>query len=355
MKTMRAQVLMEPNRMEMHEVPLPEINDNEVLIKVKYCGICGSDWGSYTGKYADEAALLPLTTGHEFWGEIVETGKNVEKVKTGDRVAVDICLTCGTCYYCRRGDALLCEKFAQIGIHTPGAFAEYVKAPWENCYILPESIDDYSAAFIEPLTACLHASKAMDLKIASSIVIIGCGLGIIHGALAKLRGATPVIVVGDNAERLAMAKQMCADYVINLKETPDVVSEVMKLTGGIGADYVLEAVGSSATYEQAFKMLRKGGKLEAFGICADDDYAHIPPVQFVLQEKKVSGSCAGIGNDWGDAIRLLQYNRIDPRPLISMIVPLEEVEIALKELRTNPSLVKVLVSPEIKERIILYK
>jgi threonine dehydrogenase-like Zn-dependent dehydrogenase len=102
-------------------------------------------------------------------------------------------------------------------------------------------------------------------------------------------------------------------------------------------------------------MLRKGGKLEAFGICADDDYARIPPVQFVLQEKKVSGSCAGIGNDWGDAIKLLQYHRIDPRPLISMIVPLEELEIALKELRTNPKLVKVLVSPEIKERIILYK
>lgn len=355
MKTMRAQVLMEPNHLEMHEVEIPQINENEVLVKVKYCGICGSDWGSYTGKYADEVALLPLTTGHEFWGEIVETGSNVTKLKKGDRVAADICLTCGTCYYCRRGDGLLCESFAQIGIHTAGAFAEYVKVPWENCYIIPDSVDDYSAAFIEPLTACLHASKAMELKIASSIVVIGCGLGIIHGALAKLRGAAPVIVVGDNNERLAMAKQMCADYTINIKETPDAVAEVMRITNGIGADYVLEAVGTSATYEQAFRMLRKGGKLEAFGICADDDFASIPPVQFVLQEKRVSGSCAGIGNDWGDAIALLQYGRIDPRPMISMIVPLEELEDALKELRTNPKLVKVLVAPEIKERIILYK
>ncbi|MDR0694206.1 MAG: alcohol dehydrogenase catalytic domain-containing protein [Prevotellaceae bacterium] len=354
MKTMRAQVLMEPHKLELHEVAIPAINENEVLIKVKYCGICGSDWGAYTGKYADEAALLPLTTGHEFWGEIEETGSRVKKFKKGDRVAADICLTCGTCYYCRRGDRLLCETFTQIGIHTAGAFAEYVKVPWENCYILPESVDDYSAAFIEPLTACLHGAKAMELKIASSIVIIGCGLGIIHGALAKLRGAAPVIIVGDNPERLHTAKQMCADYVINIRETPDAVAEVMKLTGGIGADYVLEAVGTSATYEQAFKMLRKGGKLEAFGICADNDYARIPPVQFVLQEKKVSGSCAGIGNDWEDAIRLLQYNRIDPRPLISMIVPLEELEPALKELRTNPKLVKVLVAPGIKERIILY-
>ena len=352
---MRAQILMEPNKMRMHEVPVPEINSNEVLVKVKYCGICGSDWGSYTGKYADEVALLPLTTGHEFWGEIVEIGENVKKIKKGDRVAADICLTCGTCYYCRHGDGLLCENFSQIGIHTPGAFAEYVKVPWENCYIIPDNVDDYSAAFIEPLTACLHASKAMELKMANSIVIIGSGLGIIHGALAKLRGAAPVIVVGDNVERLAMAKQMCADYIININETSDVVAEIMKLTDGIGADYVLEAVGTSATYEQAFKMLRKGGKLEAFGICADDDYASIPPAQFVLQEKKVSGSCAGIGNDWGDAIKLLQYNRINPHPMISMIVPLEETEDAIKELRTNPKLIKVLVSPEIKERILLYK
>jgi threonine dehydrogenase-like Zn-dependent dehydrogenase len=338
--------------MEIHEVAIPKINEDEVLIKVKYCGICGSDWGSYTGKYADEAALLPLTTGHEFWGVITETGDKVKELKIGDRVAVDICLTCGTCYYCRRGDNLLCENFVQIGIHTAGAFAEYVKVPWKNCYVLPDSIDDYSAAFIEPLTACLHGSKAMELKIASSIVIIGCGLGIIHGVLAKLRGAAPIIVVGDSAERLTLAKQMCADHVINIKETPDVVSEVMKITNGIGADYVLEAVGTSATYKQSFKMLRKGGKLEAFGICAEDDYVSLPPVQFVLQEKKVSGSCAGIGNDWVSAITLLQYNRINPRPMISMIVPLEELEGALKEVHANPKLIKVLVSPEIKERIV---
>ena len=102
-------------------------------------------------------------------------------------------------------------------------------------------------------------------------------------------------------------------------------------------------------------MLRRGGKLEAFGICADDDFASLPPAKFVLEEKKISGSCAGIGYDWGDAISLLRYNRIDPTPLISMIVPLEELEQALNEIRQNQKLVKVLVSPSIKERIVLYK
>ena len=102
-------------------------------------------------------------------------------------------------------------------------------------------------------------------------------------------------------------------------------------------------------------MLRRGGKLEAFGICADDDFASLPPAQFVLAEKKISGSCAGIGYDWGDVLNLLKYDRIDPTPMISMIVPLEELEEALHEIRRNPKLIKVLVSPLIRERKILYK
>lgn len=355
MSMMKAQIIEEPYKMSYREVPVPQINDDEVLIKVKYCGICGSDWGSYTGKYADEVKLLPLTTGHEFWGVVEEVGKNAKNVKLGDRVAVDICITCGTCYHCRRGEGLLCSTFKQIGIHTSGAYAEYVKAPWQNCYIIPDEVDDYEAAFIEPLTACLNAARKMDCKIAASVVIIGCGLGIIHAALAKLRGAAPVIVIGTNEERLAMARQVAADYTININKTPDAVAEVMKLTNGVGADYVLEAVGTAKSYEQAFTMVRKGGKVQAFGICAEDDYASLPPVSFVLEEKKISGSCAGIGNDWGDAIALLKYKRIMLKPLISMVVPLSELETALKELRENKKLVKVIVSPEITERIIVNK
>lgn len=351
MRTMRAQVLTKPYCFELKELPVPEITDDEVLIKIKYCGICGSDWGSYTGKYAEEVACLPLTTGHEFFGSIEELGANAMGLNVGDRVAADICEPCGTCYHCRIGEPLLCTDFKQIGIHLDGGFAEYVKVPWKNVYVVPDEISDEKAAFIEPLTACLNAAKKMDVQMGRSVVVIGAGLGIIHAALAKARGAAPVIVIDGNADRLALARQMAADYTININETPDSVEEVMKLTNGIGADYVLEAVGNSKTYEQAFQMVRKGGKIEAFGICSDDDYASIAPMQFVLEEKKVGGSCAGIGYDWGDAITLLRYNRINPGPLISMIVPLEELEQALNELRKNPKLVKVLVSPEIAKRV----
>ena len=350
---MRAQVVLEPGKMELREIPIPQITADEVLVKIKYCGICGSDWSIFTGKYVPDR--LPLVTGHEMFGVVTEVGENAKNITVGDRVAIDITLPCGTCYFCRRGDGLLCETFEQIGIHTkemPGGFAEYVKAPWKNIYKVPDEVDDLKAAFIEPLTTTIEASKRMDAKLGSSIVIIGAGLGVLHGAMAKLRGVAPVIVIEGSPERLAMAKKMCADFTIDFKETPDVVAEVFRLTGGIGADYVLEAVGTPATYEQAFRMLRRGGKLESFGICAPGDMMQLDPYQFVLNEKKVMGSCAGIGNDWGDAITLLKYGRIDPTPLISMIVPLEELEQAMREIQGSKTIVKVLVSPEIDKRIV---
>ena len=129
-RMMRAQVIEAPGKMVLKQVPVPEISPDEVLIKVSMCGICGTDWKIYKGEYASE--FLPMISGHEFWGVIEEVGSNARGLKKGDRVAVDICLPCGTCYYCRRGDALLCETFTQLGIHTDGAFAEYVKAPWTN-------------------------------------------------------------------------------------------------------------------------------------------------------------------------------------------------------------------------------
>lgn len=354
MGTMRAQVLERPYHYELKEVPIPEISDDEVLVKVKYCGICGSDWGSYTGKYEDEVACIPLTTGHEVYGTIAQVGKNAQGIQVGDRVTYDICVTCGTCYHCRIGEPLLCSNFKQIGIHTDGGFAEYVKVPWKNIYKVPDEVSDECAAFVEPLTACLNASRKMDAVMGRSVVVIGAGLGIMHAQLAKLRGAAPVIVVDANQYRLDIAKKVCADYVINVREE-DVEKRVLEITNGVGADYVLEAVGNSKTYEQGFRMIRKGGKLEAFGICSDDDMATIAPMEFVLGEKKIGGSCAGIGYDWGDVLTLMKYKRVDPMPLISAVVPLEELEQTVNEIRKNQKLIKVLVSPEATKRTNFYE
>jgi len=349
--TMKAAVFEAVKVVKIKEVPIPEIGDDEVLIKVKNTGICGTDWSIYNGWYS--ADKLPMIPGHEFSGVIAKVGKNAKGWNEGDRVTADINMYCGNCYYCSQGNYLMCDQFTQLGIHTDGTFAEYVKAQAKLLHHLPDNLSFEAGAFIEPVSCCIHAAKAVNARVGGSMAIIGCGLGVLHARMAVLRACAPVIIIGDNKKRLSIAKDMGADYTININEVDDPVAEVKKLTGGRGADYVIEAVGSVKTYEQAFAMVRKGGTLSAFGITGEDDVMQIRPFEFVLGEKKITGSCAGIADDWPDAIALLEHGRIDPKPLFSMKVPLEDLEWALHELRKDPNLFKIFVSPEISKREVL--
>jgi L-iditol 2-dehydrogenase len=348
---MKAAVFEKVGLIKVKEVPVPEIGDNDVLIKVKLTGICGTDWSIYNGWYSTDK--LPMIPGHEFSGVVAKVGKNATGVAEGDRVTCDINMSCGKCFYCIKGEKLLCDNFTQLGIHTDGTFAEYVKAPASLLHKLPENMSFEEGAFIEPVSCVIHAAKAMDACLASSVAIIGCGLGVLHARMAVLRACAPVIIFGDNRKRLQIAKEMGADYAIHIDDVADPVAEVMKLTNGRGADYAIEAVGTIKTYEQAFAMLRRGGRLSAFGITGEQDMMNIRPFEFVLGEKKVTGSCAGVGSDWPDAITLIANGRINPKPLFSMKVPLEDLDWALHELRKDPSLFKIFVSPEISKREVL--
>jgi threonine dehydrogenase-like Zn-dependent dehydrogenase len=351
--TMKAAVVEKPNVLKIKQVPVPEISDEEVLIKVKYTGICGTDWSIFTGKYS--ADKLPLIPGHEFSGTVAQVGKRARGVKEGDRATADINMSCGICFYCRKGQKLMCRDFRQLGIHIDGTYAEYVKAPFDQVHRLPDNLDFLAAAFIEPVSCVIHSSKAARITHGSSVAILGSGLGALHGALAHLRGAAPVIVIGRNPRKLAIAKELGADLTINVNEIRDPVAEVRKLTEGRGADFAVEAVGTPQTYEQAFEMVRPGGTVVAFGICAGEDTIKIKPYDLVLGEKTVASSCAGVGPDWPDAINLLAYGHIKPQRMFSMIVPLEELEAALRELRSDPNLSKVFVSSDISKRQILSK
>lgn len=348
---MKAAVFEKVGVIKVKEVPVPEISDYEVLIKVKNTGICGTDWSIYNGWYS--ADKLPMIPGHEFSGVIAKLGKNVTGLKEGDRVTADINMSCGTCFYCIRGDKLLCDNFTQLGIHTDGTFAEYVKAPATQVHILPDNLSFEEGAFIEPVSCVIHAAKALDARLGSSIAIIGSGLGVLHARMAFLRACAPIIIFGRNRKRLQIAKEMGADYAFHIDDVDDPVAEVMRLTGGRGADYAIEAVGTVKTYEQAFAMLRRGGILSAFGITGEQDTMNIRPFEFVLGEKKVTGSCAGVGSDWPDAMTLISNGRISPKPLFSLKVPLEDLEWALHELRKDKSLFKIFVSPEISEREVM--
>jgi len=319
-QAMKAAVIEKPERLVIKQVPVPEISDDEVLIKVKYTGICGTDWSIFTGKYS--ADRLPLIPGHEFSGVVEKVGKNAVGIKEGDPVTADINMSCGHCFYCRRGQKLMCKEFTQLGIHIDGTYAEYVKAPWEQVHVLPENLDMMTGAFIEPVSCVIHSAKAIKVAIGSSIAIIGSGLGVLHAAVARHRGAAPVIVIGRNEAKLDIAKKMGADFTISInKEDP--IEAVKKLTGGRGADYVVEAVGTPQTYEQAFEMVRPGGTVAAFGITGVDDIVRVKSFDLVIGEKNVAGSCAGVGNDWNDVFFRCSCRSKSSRPLSNSSEPIK--------------------------------
>ncbi len=349
-KTMRAAVQEKPDQLVVKEVPVPEITDDEVLIRVKYTGICGTDYSIYTGKYS--ADCLPLIPGHEFSGIIEQVGRNAVGLQEGDPVTADINMSCGHCFYCRRGQKLMCGEFTQLGIHIDGTYAEYVKAPWRQVHVLPASLPLLRGAYVEPLSCVIHSAKAVQLEMGSTIAILGSGLGIPYGLLARYLGATKIIIAARNKKKLELARQMGIDDVISVNET-DPVEYVKELTEGRGADYVVEMVGTPETYELAWKMVRPGGTLAAFGITGTEDIMKLKPFDVVLGERKIIGSCAGVGNDWSDAIGLMAGGRINPDPLFSKLVPLEKVKDAILELQEDPLLTKVFVSSEIEEEKVL--
>ena len=341
--TMRAAVFADIRKIEIREVPIPQINDDEVLIKIEYTGICGTDWSIYTGKYS--ADRLPLIAGHEFSGKIAEVGANAIGLSVGDIVTADINIGCGHCFYCKKGLTLICPEFKQLGIHMDGTFAEYVKVSWKLVHRIPDSMNLLQAAFIEPTSCVIHSLKAMNFPVGSSVAILGSGLGSLHAAIAKTRGAAPVIVIARNKTRLEIAKRMGADITISLEDYPDPVARVKELTGGRGADCVVESVGTPGTYAQAMAMLRPGGTLAAFGIAAPDDTLDLKIADFVLSEQNITSSCAGFGEDWTDAITLISHGRIKPEPMFSKIMPLEKLEEALFLLQENRNLIKIFISP----------
>src|SRR4030067_2008141 len=155
---MKAAVFEKVGQIKVKEVPVPEIGDNDLLIRVKYPGICGTDWSIYNGWYS--ADKLPMIPGHEFSGVIARLGKHAKGLKEGDRVTADINMSCGTCFYCRQGQKLMCRDFHQLGIHVDGTYAEYVKAPFDQVHKLPDSLSFLAGAFIEPVSCVGHSSQA---------------------------------------------------------------------------------------------------------------------------------------------------------------------------------------------------
>lgn len=337
--SMLALRLHAPNDLRLDEIPVPVPGVGEVLIRVHRCGICGTDLHIAKGNFP--APNLPLTLGHEFSGTVVAVGAVTDDGLVGDRVVVDINTSCGHCYFCTRGQKLFCLQVKQLGVHSAGGLAEFVVAPSANLHVVPETVTLDTATYVEPLACAVHGQDRVGIRSGDSVLVIGGGpMGLAHIALARLGGASKVIVSEPDPERRRRAVLMGADQVIDPFEV-DLNEFLPDLTSGVGPDVVIEAVGSVPTYESAVSVVRRGGKILAYGAPPQTAQMVLRPFDVYSKELTIVGSYAGTYDTWPRAIELLAGGRFNPSLIVDSVRPLSESVDALRSLEHDRSIVKV--------------
>ena len=263
---MKAARFYAQNDIRVEEIDTPKPQAGGLLVKVEACAICGTDLKMYLK--GNPRVKPPQTIGHEFVGKIVELGEGTKGFEVGQRVTMATSISCGNCDVCRTGFTNRCENLTPVSYDYPGAFAEYIAIPpagvmGGNVVKVPESLGDM-AALAEPTSCAVNAQILAGVKMGDTVIVVGCGpLGAIHTQIAKANGATRVIVTEFSAERLKLAEDIGVDEIIDASKL-DPVEEILKLTGGIGADVVIVTAPAIAAQEQAMSMARKGGMINLF-------------------------------------------------------------------------------------------
>jgi L-iditol 2-dehydrogenase len=340
---MRAAVYYGQHDIRMLEVPTPRINDYEILVRMKACGICGSDLMDW---YVKNRA--PLVLGHEPTGTIIERGRKVEKLSIGDRVFVHHHVACLTCHYCLHGDYTLCSQFHETNIE-PGGFAECFRVPAPNVQLdtieIPDEMSFEEATLVEPVACCVRAMKKCCVEAGDSVAVIGAGVtGLIHTALSRVYGAAKTIVSDFIDFRLEMAEEFGADVTVNPRDT-DTVAKIKAETEGRGADLVVVTAPSLEAYKTAISACRKGGKLCVFAPTAPGKTFEVSPKELFFSEIQVIPSYSTSHLETQLAMQLLKSRAINVKRLITHRFKLEETAQAFKTaLETKDSLKVVIVN-----------
>jgi L-iditol 2-dehydrogenase len=343
---MKALLLSEYKKLSVTDVDKPELGDDDVLVQVRACGICGSDIHGYDG--SSGRRIPPLVMGHEAAGIVAEIGSRVTEFEPGDHVTFDSTVSCGTCYFCRKGSINLCDNRMVLGVscgeyRRHGAFAEYVSVPKHICYRLPKDLPFERAAMIEAVSVAVHAANRTPVTLGDTAVIVGSGMiGLLAVQAIRLAGCSQVIAVDLDAGRLEKAKLLGADVGLKADEV-DVPEEVRKLTGGRGADVVLEVVGAAATINTAIQSARKGGSITLIGNLAPN--VEMPLQSIVTRELSVFGTCASSG-EYPACIDLLASGAIRVDEMITATASLEEGADWFARLYSGePGAMKVILDP----------
>ena len=351
---MKAIVYHDNRDIRLEEVPEPVPGPGEVKLRITGTSICATDieewqfgplWMQHGSPNALTGRQTPLVIGHETAGQVAELGEGVDNVAIGDRVAVNTVLTCGTCFWCVRGQQAVCPNMAVAGFMADGGLAEFMVWPADHLVPMPDNISDAEGPLLEPATVAVHGVRRSGVRPGDRVAVIGCGtVGLLTLQAFKAAGAH-VIAVDVREQSLDLARELGADEVVNSRDEQTAASRVLELTGGIGPDIVVETAGARETPRMAIEWTRRGGTALLIGI-----YSTTPEIDFnsiVGTEKTVIGSVATSPGDLEAAIELVWQGKINVKPLISATVPLSR---ALEDgfermLDPNKEIYRIVIQP----------
>lgn len=340
------QLVTEPKKITFRNVPVPIPGPDQVLVKIKKIGICGSDIHVYHGTHP--YVTYPLTQGHEVSGQIVELGDAVTDLEVGQRVTIEPQVFCGRCHPCLHGKYNLCEKLKVIGFQTTGTASEYFAVDASKVTLLPDCLNYTQGAMLEPLAVTVHAARRFPEVKGANAVVLGCGpIGILLVQSLKAMGAAKVFATDISDTRLELAKSLGADYAVNtLKE--DYAAELLKAFGPDKADVIYECAGSDITMDQAIQNARKGSVIilvAVFGKRANVDLAKLNDSELDLNTSMMYRH-----EDFVDAIRFVEEGKVKLEPLQSAKFAFEDFNAAYEYIDNNrETTMKVIVDVDPSE------
>lgn len=341
---MKALLLSDYRKLEFMDLPTPEPGQDEVLIRVAACGICGSDVHGYDG--TSGRRIPPIVMGHEAAGTVAAVGKDVTGLSAGDRVTVDSTVYCGNCPSCFRGDINLCDRREVLGVscgdyRRAGAFAELVAVPARIVHHLPDNLLFAEAAMLEAVAVALHAVSLAPVKPGDTALVVGAGtIGLLLQQALRVAGCSRVFVTDVDPTRLKLSMELGATAVF---AADDLSQQITLHTSGVGVDIAIEAVGKTETVNSTINSVRKGGIVVLVGNIAPE--VTLPLQKVVTRQIRLQGSCASAG-EYPRAIELLSDGAIRVKPLITATAPLAEGPAWFERLYARePNLMKVVLTP----------
>lgn len=326
---MKTAVMLGIGEMGFEERDIPQVKDDEVLVKLEYVGICGSDLHYYeTGAIGDYVVEPPFVLGHEPGGTVVEVGKNVTHLKAGDRVALEPGKTCGHCEFCKTGRYNLCPDV--VFFATPpvdGVFQEYVAHEADLCFKLPNNVSTLEGALIEPLAVGFHAAIQGDAHLGQKAVVMGAGcIGLVSMMALKARGVSEVYVVDIMEKRLKKALELGADGVINGAEE-NVEQKIRQITDGRGVDLVIETAGTEITTRQAISIAKKGSNIVLVGYSKSGEMTL--PMSLVLDKELTFKTVFRYRHIYPMAIEAVSQGKVNLKGIVTDIFDLDDAQKAM--------------------------